>query len=170
LILRCREGDGAALERLLERWQEPLWRYACRLTGEENAAWDVLQEALLVIARDICRLEAEAAFGAWAYRIVKNKTSDRLRQQVRRLEREARFAAQWQLDSEGTVEPPPEQRRLLEALPRLEPADRTILGLRFEEDFSIEEIAHMLGVPTGTVKSRLHYAKQRLRTLMEKQL
>jgi len=53
-------------------------------------------------------------------------------------------------------------------MPKLEPTDRTILGLRFQEEFSIDEIAHMLGVPAGTVKSRLHYAKQRLRTLMEK--
>jgi RNA polymerase sigma-70 factor, ECF subfamily len=169
LILRCREGDGAALDALLKRWQEPLWRHACRLTGQESAAWDVLQEALLVIARDIRRLEAEAAFGAWAYRIVRHKAADWLRQHVRRREREASFAAQWQLDGAGAGEPPPEEGRLREALPRLEPADRTLLGLRFQEEFSIEEIAQMLGVPAGTVKSRLHYAKQRLRTLMEKQ-
>jgi RNA polymerase sigma-70 factor, ECF subfamily len=169
LVLRCREGDRAALDTLLERWQEPLWRRACRLTGEESAAWDVLQEALMVIARDIHRLESEGAFGAWAYRIVNHKASDWLRQHVRRREREARFAAQWRLDGEGAGEPPAGQARLLEALPKLDPTDRTLLGLRFQEDFSVEEIAHMLGVPTGTVKSRLHYAKQRLRTLMEKQ-
>jgi RNA polymerase sigma-70 factor, ECF subfamily len=169
LILRCREGDGAALDRLLERWQEPLWRHACRLTGQESAAWDVLQEALLVIARDIRRLEAEAAFGAWAYRIVKHKAADWLRQHVRRREREASFAAQWRLEGEGSDEPAPEEARLMETLPRLELADRTLLELRFQDEFSIEEIAHMLGVPAGTVKSRLHYAKQRLRTLMEKQ-
>lgn len=169
LILRCREGDGTALDKLLERWQEPLWRRACRLTGEESAAWDVLQEALLVIARDIRRLEVEAAFGAWAYRIVRHKAGDWLRQHVRRRERETRFAEQWQIDGEGTGETPTEEARLLEALPRLDPADRTLLGLRFQEDFSMEEIAHTPGVPAGTVKSRLHYAKQRLRTLMEKQ-
>jgi RNA polymerase sigma-70 factor, ECF subfamily len=169
LILRCREGDGAALDRLLERWQEPLWRHACRLTGEESAAWDVLQESLMVIARDIRRLEAEAAFGAWAYRIVSHKASDWLRQHVRRREREARFATQWHLEAEEAGEAPPQEALLLEALPRLDPADRTLLGLRFQEDFSIEEIAQMLGLPAGTVKSRLHYAKQRLRTLMEKQ-
>jgi RNA polymerase sigma-70 factor (ECF subfamily) len=168
LVLRCRAGAADALNTLLERWQEPLWRHAYRLTGEADAAWDVLQEALLVIARDITKLEAEGAFGAWAYRIVGNKSRDWLRQHVRRRERETRFATQLQLEGEGAGEPPPDEARLLEALPKLDKADRTLLELRFQEEFSIDEIAQMLGVPAGTVKSRLHYAKQRLRALMEK--
>jgi len=167
LVLRCREGDADALNTLLDRWQEPLWRHAYRLTGEESAAWDVLQEALLVIARDIRRLEAESAFGAWAYRIVSHKSKDWLRQHVRRRERETRFATELQLEAEGEDGPPPDEARLLEVLPKLDKADRTLLGLRFQEEFSIDEIAQMLGVPAGTVKSRLHYAKLRLRTLME---
>jgi RNA polymerase sigma-70 factor (ECF subfamily) len=128
-----------------------------------------LQEAFLVITRDIRRLEAEAAFGAWAYRIVSHKSKDWLRQHVRRRERERRFATQRLLEAEGEDGPPPDQARLQEVLPRLDKADRTLLSLRFQEEFSIDEIAHMLGVPGGTVKSRLHSAKQRLRTLMEKQ-
>ena len=167
LVLRCREGDAAALNELLDRWQEPLWRHALRLTGDETAAWDVLQEGLLVIARDIRKLEAESAFGAWAYRIVGHKSRDWLRQHIRRREREIRFATQLQLDAEDAQDPPPDEARLLEALPKLDKADRTLLDLRFQEDYSIDEIAQMLGVPPGTVKSRLHYAKQRLRTLME---
>ena len=169
LVLRCREGDADALNTLLNRWQEPLWRHAYRLIGEESTAWDVLQEALLVIARDIRRLEAESAFGAWAYRIVSHKSKDWLRQHVRRRDREIRFATQLQLEAEGAAEPPPDEERLQRALPKLDKADQTLLRLRFQEDFSIEEIAHMLGVPAGTVKSRLHYAKQRLRSLMEEQ-
>ena len=168
LVLRCREGDAVALDELLTRWQEPLWRHALRLTDADDAAWDVLQEAFVAIARDIRKLEAEAAFGVWAYRIVSHKSRDWLRQHVRRRERESRYAAQTQLDE--AEEPPPATAAVREALGELAEADRTLLTLRFEDGFSINELAQMLGVPAGTVKSRLHFAKQRLRTLMENEI
>lgn len=165
LVLRCREGDPAALDALLVRWQEPLWRHAWRLTGTEDAAWDVLQEACIAIARDIGKLEAESVFGVWAYRIVGHKSRDWLRQHIRRREREHRYAEQTQPDEADA--PLPATAAVREALGELAEADRTLLTLRFEDGFSIDELAQMLGVPAGTVKSRLHSAKQRLRTVME---
>lgn len=165
LVLRCREGDPAALDELLARWQEPLWRHALRLTGNEDAAWDVLQEAFVAIARDIRKLEAEAAFGFWAYRIVGHKARDWLRQHIRRRERESRYAQLTQSDK--AEELPPATVAVREALGELAEADRALLRLRFEDGFSIDELAKMLGVSAGTVKSRLHSANQRLRTLME---
>jgi len=165
LVLRCREGDPAALDALIERWQEPLWRYALRLTGAEDAAWDVWQESCLVIARDIGKLEAEGAFGVWAYRIVGHKSRDWLRQHVRRRERERRYAEQTQLDEADA--PPFANADVREALGELADADRTLLRLRFEDGFGMDELSQMLGVPAGTVKSRLYSAKQRLRALME---
>jgi RNA polymerase sigma-70 factor, ECF subfamily len=166
LVLRCRGGEPAALDELLARWQEPLWRHALRLTGDEDAAWDVLQEAFVAIARDIRRLQMEAAFGVWAYRIVGHKSHDWLRQHIRQRARETRYAAQTQLDEAD--EPLPATADVREALGELAEADRTLLKLRFEDGFSMDELAQMLGVPAGTVKSRLHSAKQRLRVLMEK--
>jgi RNA polymerase sigma-70 factor (ECF subfamily) len=165
LVLRCREGDCAALDALLARWQEPLWRHALRLTGTEDAAWDVLQEACIAIARDVGKLEAESLFGVWAYRIVSHKARDWLRQHIRRREREHRYAGQTQLDE--AEEPLSATGDVREALGELAKADRTLLTLRFEDGFNMNELAQMLGVPAGTVKSRLHSAKQRLRVLME---
>ena len=165
LVLRCREGDAAALDELLTRWQERLWRHALRLTASEDAAWDVLQEALIAIARGICRLEAESAFGVWAYRIVSHKARDWLRRHVNRRQRESRYAELNQADEPG--EPSPLIAGVKEALDRLAPQDRSLLVLRFEDGFSINELAEMLGIPDGTVKSRLHAAKQRLRTFIK---
>jgi len=167
LVLRCREGDPSALDQLLARWQEPLWRHALRLTGAEDAAWDVLQEAFVAIARDIRKLETESVFGVWAYRIVGHKSRDWLRRHVRRRERERRYAELNRLDAVDETLPAIADVR--EALGELAEADRALLVLRFEEGFSLIELAQMLGVVPGTVKSRLHSAKQRLRTLMEKQ-
>jgi RNA polymerase sigma-70 factor, ECF subfamily len=84
LVLRCQEGDAEAFEALVGRWQRRLWRYAWRLTGDESAAWDALQEAWIGISRGIGRLADAAAFPAWAYRIVSNKCRDSIRRDLRR--------------------------------------------------------------------------------------
>ena len=170
LVIRCRQGDAEALNSLLRRWQEPLWRHALRITGDEAAAWDILQEALISMARDIRKLEAEAAFGAWAYRITGNKAKDWLRQNLRRQDRETRFASQQAMDNEENEIICPDSAELQEKLERLEVEDRTLLTLRFENGFHLDEIARMLGIPIGTVKSRLHTVRQHLRTLMKGRL
>ena len=166
-MLRCREGDAAALDQLLQRWQERLWRHALRRTGEEAAAWDVLQEVCLVIARDVRKLENDASFAVWAYRITDHKSHDWVRQHVRRRQREAAFTERRQINQAKDPEFQSKASELIEAFPRLSPADRTLLTLRFQDEFTIEEMAEMLHVPGGTVKSRLYHAKNRLRQLME---
>jgi len=163
LVLRCQGNDAAAFDELLRRWQERWWR----LTGNEQVAWDILQEVCMVIARDIRKLEATSAFAAWAYRIVSHKSRDWLRRHIRRREREADFAEQLLLDQDDPALPQTRVGLLREILPRLSAADRALLKLRFEDGLGIEDMAELLAIPAGTVKSRLHHAKQRLRALME---
>lgn len=76
LVIRAQEGAVEALSELIQRWQDRLWRLAWRLTDDEQAAWDVLQEAWIVISRRIRRLDDPAAFPAWAYRITTPKDWD----------------------------------------------------------------------------------------------
>ncbi len=164
LVIRAQEGVAEALQELVDRWQDRLWRLAWRLTDDEQAAWDVLQEAWIVISRQIRRLADPAAFPAWAYRITSNKSRDwiRRRQRVRRAD-EA-YAQQWREADTGC------QRSfadLREALADLSGPDRAILSLRYEDDFSTDQIAEILAIPPGTVKSRLHHARQRLRRHLE---
>lgn len=167
LVLRSREGDAAALDALLGRWQERLWRHALRLTGDDDAAWDILQDACLAIGRDIERLEDEAAFPAWAYRIVSNKCRDWLRRRIRRRQWEEIFAADSQRRHEERHELQSQITDLREALGRLAGPDRALLALRYDEEFSTRQIAEILRLPEGTVKSRLFTARERLRKMME---
>ena len=167
LVLACRQGDAAALESLLTRWQERLWRHALRLTGDSEAAWDVLQDSLLAIARQIGRLESDSAFGVWAYRITRNKANDWVRRHIRRREREAFYSRARCEESPDPDESLPNTDLLQRLVKRLPPAEQILLALRFTEGFTNDEIAQMLGIPAGTVKSRLHTLRQRLRTLME---
>jgi RNA polymerase sigma-70 factor, ECF subfamily len=166
LVLRCQEGDVAAFEELVERWQERLWRHAWRLTGDENAAWDVLQEAWMGISRGLRRLAEPAAFPGWAYQIVSHKCRDWLRRQRRQRHIDELYSAEVHESYESTPEPAP-FANLKEALAQLSGPDRAILALRYEDEFDTAEIAAILGIPDGTVKSRLFYARKRLRNFLE---
>jgi len=167
LVLRCQEGDAAAFDQLVARWQERLWRHAWRLTGSEDAAWDVLQETWIGVSRDIRRLNDAAAFGAWVYRITSNKCRDWVRRQSRRRRAEAAYseeARDMQLEAAHQHE---QAATLRDALAQFPKRDRAILTLHYNERFSVGQIADILQVPPGTVKSRLFYARQRLRHFLE---
>ncbi len=167
LVLRCQEGDPAAFEELVSRWQERLWRHAWRLMGREDMAWDVLQETWIAVSRGLRRLEDAAAFPRWAYQIVSHKCRDRIRQERRRRKLSAAYwerLAQADSDAAATS---PQDVDLGEALRQLSGPDRAILALRYEEGFDTAGIAAILGVPEGTVKSRLYYARKRLRAMLE---
>jgi RNA polymerase sigma-70 factor, ECF subfamily len=167
LVLRCQEGDAEAFEALVGRWQRRLWRHAWRLTGNESAAWDVLQEAWIGISRGINRLADAAAFPAWAYQIVSNKCRDWGRCEQRRREATEMYSEWMQSTDQEVAAIQQQHNSLKEALEQLSGPDRAVLSLRYEEQFDTAEIACILGVPEGTVKSRLFYARQRLRKYLE---
>ncbi|MHC4178232.1 MAG: RNA polymerase sigma factor [Planctomycetota bacterium] len=167
LVLRCQEADAAAFEELVGRWQERLWRHAWRLTGSEDAAWDVLQEAWIGISRGLGRLQDAAAFPTWAYQIVSNKCRDWIRREHRRRRAAEAYSDQMQNADREVADAQKQSANLKEALAKLPGRDRAILSLRYEEGFDTAEIADVLRIPAGTVKSRLHYARRRLRKYLE---
>jgi RNA polymerase sigma-70 factor, ECF subfamily len=166
LVLRCQEGDIGAFENLVGCWQERLWRHAWRLTGEENAAWDALQEAWIGINRGLPRLAEPAAFPAWAFQIVGHKCRDWLRRHRRQRQLDELYGSEIQ-ESYEAAEEPPQYANLKEALGQLSGPDRAIIALRYEECFGTAAIAAILGISEGTVKSRLFYARKRLRHFLE---
>ncbi len=167
LVLRCQEGDAEAFDALVARWQRRLWRHAWRLTGHEDAAWDVLQEAWLGISRGIGRLADAAAFPCWAYQIVSHKCRDWVRSQRRRREANQTYSERIQREGQEGVAAEQRHRSLKEALEQWSGEDRALLSLRYEEEFHTAEIAGILGIPEGTVKSRLFHARRRLREYLE---
>jgi RNA polymerase sigma-70 factor, ECF subfamily len=166
LVLRCQEGDVAAFEQLVERWQERLWRHAWRLTGDDDAAWDALQDAWIGISRGIARLAEPAAFSAWAYQIVGHKCRDWLRRHRRQRQIDEIYAAEVQESHDANRESEP-FASLKEALAQLSGPDRAIIALHYDDRFGTAAIAAILGIPEGTVKSRLFHARRRLRNFLE---
>lgn len=170
LVLQSQDGDVAALESLVDRWQRRLLNHAWRMTGSREAAGDVLQDAWLAIVRGIRRLEDPACFRQWAYRIVTNKAVDwtRRRQTNRRLLRDAAVQREAMQTDRAPELPDDEIARLRSALRELSRDRRAILSMMYLEGMSIREIAHVLSLPVGTVKSRLYHARSHLREAVER--
>lgn len=171
LVLRCQAGDGEALRALVKRWQPRLGRVARHLTGDREAAGDVLQDAWLAIVRGIRRLDDPARFRTWAFRIVTNRCTDWLRRKVvrRKFFAEARNAGvPTSFEDSGESDSGTEVARLRDALTQLPEDQRTTIALHYLEGMGIAEIARVLDVPAGTVKSRLFNARERLRIAMER--
>ncbi|HEY9171895.1 MAG TPA: RNA polymerase sigma factor [Verrucomicrobiae bacterium] len=167
LVLQCQQGDVAGFDGLVRRWQQPLLNYAYRLTGNWAAAQDVVQETWLVVIRGLVTLKDVTRFRAWLFRVASHKCQDHWRRNAT----QERFveAVQQQAETAAAGEPPNAQRADIDAaFRRLPPESRTVLALMYLEDFSVGEIADVLSLPDGTVKSRLFHARQQLRQIMEK--
>jgi len=168
LVLQCQEGDSEALEALIARWQPRFARLAWRLTSEREAARDIVQDTWLAIVRGLARLDDPARFRPWAYRIVKNKCVDWTRRRV--VQRAATEELRGRATERADIDPAEqdETRQLRHVIDRLPDEQRMILALHYSEQMSIVEIAAVLGVPPGTVKSRLFHARNRLKEAMER--
>jgi RNA polymerase sigma-70 factor (ECF subfamily) len=168
LILKCQTGDKEAFEELVERWEKRLWHYAYKVTGSDSAAWDIVQETWVGIIKGIRKLADVAVFPSWAFRILNNKCTDWLRKRHLqfRLDSELSKEAQNEFDTRQNVDVKAE---LLPAVVmKLSSEQRVLLMLRYHEDFDIGQIAEILGVPEGTVKSRLHRTLNQLRQMVER--
>jgi len=164
-VLRAQCGDREALELLLRSVQLPLRRYLIRLVGD-SCADDVLQEALILVSRKLTWLDAPEAFRPWAYRVAS-------RVAFRHLKKEKRWSEQVRDDAVIEDVPATESAVPPELLPELlkpdalSTASRAVLALHFQEELSLPEIAAILEIPLGTVKSRLAYGLTALRKKLD---
>lgn len=171
LVLQCQQGDREALRSLITRWQPRLYRLAWRLTGERETARDAVQDAWMAIMRGLGRLDDPARFRPWAYRIVSNKCADWTRRRV--VERKVtqtlqREAASAQANGPDETDSTNELARLRNALAKLPEQQRAALSLYYLEGMSVSDIARVLSVAKGTVKSQLYNARGRLKKALER--
>jgi RNA polymerase sigma-70 factor (ECF subfamily) len=162
LVVRSQARDQQAFGELVRRWEPPLYYYLRRLIEDESAVWDVLQNTWLAVFRHLSRLEDSRRFRSWVYRIAHD-------QAVNWWQKEKRYVCQPNeefepmVDCETTDPAPTEDVALLHrGLLKLSPLHREVLTLFYLEDFSSAQVAEVVGLPEGTVKSRLHNARKRL--------
>ena len=172
LIARAQRGDSAAYEEIVQRYQQVAFRTAYVITGTSADAEDAAQEAFVKAYRALYRFRLGSDLRPWLLRIVANEARNRIRSSGRRHQLELRLAEGFR---PGDAAPSPEavaiaadERRRLQALVNaLGAEDRLVIASRYFLQLSGEETATALGIPEGTVKSRLSRALARLRTRFE---
>jgi RNA polymerase sigma-70 factor (ECF subfamily) len=171
LILRAQTGDKEAFDELLKLIQTPLFRYIFRLVGEHASAEDVLQEVFLIIYRKIRWLENPQLFRAWTYRIASREAFKRLKKEKRWTEQIRDEGVLEQISAEETTDI--YEPELIEKLPTLiseiSPASRAVLILHYLDEMPLSEVAEILDISLGTVKSRLAYGLTSLREKIKKE-
>jgi RNA polymerase sigma-70 factor (ECF subfamily) len=164
LIRSCQTGDQQAFEQLLNLHEERLLSQATGMCRNPDLAVELAHETFIEAWKSIRRFNFSCRFSTWLFSILRN----RYRNAVRRSMRKPTVP----LLEEPPVEPAQpsdiDREQLLAQVDQLKEKHRTVIQLRFYADASIEEIATLLGIAPGTVKSRLHYALLALRKKIEK--
>lgn len=167
LAIRCQLGEPDALDELVARWHPALHRYVRGLLPTDDQAGDVIQDVWIGILRGLGRLREPASLVPWMFGIARRTVMNRLR--VKYAMAEVPIA---DLDVPSTDAPDLEWERDVEwaaaerALARMPVVERDVLVLFHLQELSLRDLSHILNVPEGTVKSRLHRARRQLRTLM----
>lgn len=172
LIRDAQANDHAAFEALVRRYAERAFRAAYRVVRDQQAAEEVLQEAMIKAYRALPRFEARSSFYTWLYRITVNLALDRRRRGKREQTVEWDDAIAHEIDPRALVStssnPETDARRhevrllVSEGIQTLPDGQREVLLLREVDGLSYEEIAESMGISKGTVMSRLHYARKKM--------
>ena len=168
LIALAQSGSREAFDRLVRRWTPKLLRYATRVLGRPEVARDMVQETWIGAIRGLKRLDDPSQFPAWIYSIAHRKCIDSVRfnQRQRRLIESVGHEALVGASDNQSRPDPDEQSDLTKAISKLRQEQREVVHLFYGEDMSIDEISSILTVPVGTVKSRLHHARESLKNYL----
>lgn len=162
LVLRCREGNRDAFERLVIRYQKPVFNVALRMLRNRQDALDVAQTTFLKAFEHVGDFDPAFRFYSWLYRIAINECLNALALRKPRGELDTNTADEGP-GPERAAEGAQALRAIEDALMLISPELRTVTVLRHIAQLSYEDIAETLGLPEKTVKSRLHSARERLR-------
>jgi RNA polymerase sigma-70 factor (ECF subfamily) len=172
-VRRLQQGETEAFEILVRRHQKAIFNLVYRMLGDYEEAAEITQEVFVSAYRAIGRFRGEANFSTWLYRIALNHASTRRKGMASWRQRTVPIETveplcDRHLDPAEIVERKEIQDRVQRALNCLESADAMIILLKDLQDVPYEEIARVLEIPIGTVKSRLHRARQALKARLKR--
>ena len=184
LVARCKKGQPAAFDELVRRYQDRVFNLAFRFLREREVAEEIAQDVFVAIFKHVEGFQGQSKFSTWLFRIVANHCHNKSKYLRRRTHKltESIVEPVETHDGEMKRELPDEPGRnpedlaarrklndaIQDAISHLDEDHRVIVLLRDVEDMSYEEIGAVLGLPEGTVKSRLHRARNELRTRLSK--
>ncbi len=172
LICRIAGGDEEALRQLYASYRVRLWQYLWpQLNGDAQRVEEVLQDVFLAVWRQARTFRGEARASTWLFRIARYRASNAMRDRARQPEGYSTSLSTGDDSEDGVYERGGtashedavlDRVALTEGMARLSPKHREVLDLFFYHGFTLDEVAHILDIPTGTVKSRLSYARRAL--------
>jgi len=177
-VARFRLGDEGAFRTLVERHSRAVFRLAYRMTGNEQDAEDVVQEAFLRAYRNLSRFEDRARFASWLHRIAANCAYDVLRARARRDEQDQRRANEENEEDPmadvASTDPTPDRlvasgevrRKVGVAMARMSAVEKSAFALRHFEGFSIDEIGRALDLDTSATKHSIFRAVRKVRDVL----
>lgn len=167
LVARLRDGDIDALGVLYERYKSRVYRTALAITHDERMAEDILQEVFLRVNRYADSFDQAQPFEPWVYRITVNLSYSWTNKAKRWVtifqDALEQLRAPSRRDPARVAESREECAILRRAIDGLPDAHRLVIILYYLEGLSVSEVAYAVGVPEGTIKSRLYYAREKLR-------
>jgi RNA polymerase sigma-70 factor (ECF subfamily) len=177
LVAGYAAGDVAAFEQLYSRHELPLWRYLLRQCRDRATADELMQEVWFAVTREAPRFRSDGRFAPWLYTIARHRVIDRHRaehpaQSLDAVADEsdeplaARLADEHSPSPLAVSEQTEQGQAILAALNRLPPDQREAFVLQAEADLSVEDIARITGTTFETAKSRLRYARDKLKALL----
>ena len=174
LIARARRGDVSAYEALVLLYEQTAFRTAYVITHDPAEAADAAQDAFVRAYRSLHTFEAGRPFRPWLLRIVTTQALNRLQSDQRRQRMTERYAQQALLReslplAEHAVAQRERSERLHHAVQRLKTEEQTLIYLRYFLELPEQEVAEVLKIPAGTVKSRTHRTLARLRDIIRRE-
>lgn len=172
LISECIAGNDAAIEMLVRQYETSVFRLALSIVGDPAEASEVTQETFLSALRSLPAYQEKKSFKAWLYTIALNHSRSHLRKR-RILDRlRTTLATVFQIENHKQVSPEEaviqneKEAHLWSSLNQLDERHRTVVVLRYFHELSIAEISEILSVNEGTIHSRLHSAREKLRNAL----
>jgi RNA polymerase sigma-70 factor (ECF subfamily) len=170
LVTRCRRRDAAAWDELVDRYHARLLFYVRRFVDDEERAGSVLQDVWLNVLRGIPALREGSRLAPWLYTIARRTAMNHFRDEYARPEGPEGTADAESGDPQDDGQLQFDNAELVHyGLGRIGPAEREVLTLYFLEDLSLGQIGEVLGVPVGTVKSRLFKARRDLKQVLDRE-
>lgn len=177
VVQRIIDGDQEAFAQLVKEYEKPVYNLCLHMAGNSDDAQDLAQEAFLKAWRGLRFYKFEASFSTWLYRLTTNVCIDFLRQQKRRPTTSLTVGDEEDESAELEIRdylPLPEEQVaqkdqhqiIMEALDALDDEFRMLLTLRVMEECSYEQIAEIMDLKVGTVKSRISRAREKLRRIL----
>ena len=174
LIRQMKSGDRASFDQIYEKYYVPLFRSAYLICGNREDAEDVLQDTFVTCWLCIGQLRKEENFRCWIFQIMTQTARKRAKERSRQLPDEDivnridQIAASHRMEAADEYERTADKTVIEEALSALDQASREVIVLYYYEEMSVREVAKTLGIFEGTVKSRLYFARRKLKKILQK--